>query len=105
MNDANSNGKSGEVGTVYLLHFNRPYCHASHYVGFSQNLPARLEHHRNGTGARLTAAASEAGIEYEVARQWDGKDRAFERRLHNQKHSARLCPKCNPNAANRMKES
>ena len=47
---------------VYLLHFARPFKHARHYVGYSELLPQRLAHHSKGTGARLMAAVSEAGI-------------------------------------------
>jgi predicted GIY-YIG superfamily endonuclease len=30
-------------GIVYLLHFERSYRHARHYIGFTQNLGQRLE--------------------------------------------------------------
>jgi predicted GIY-YIG superfamily endonuclease len=79
---------------VYLLHFAEPYKHARHYVGYSEQLSKRLAHHQNGTGARLMAAVAEAGIAYQVARVWKGADRTFERRIHNRKHSAQLCPLC-----------
>jgi hypothetical protein len=85
---------AGVAGTVYLLHFASPYRHARHYIGWARNLEARLAHHRAGTGARLTAAASEAGIPFEVVRLWPGEDRHFERRLHNRKSGPRLCPIC-----------
>jgi predicted GIY-YIG superfamily endonuclease len=79
---------------VYLLHFAEPYKHARHYVGYSEQLSKRLAHHQNGTGARLMAAVAEAGIAYQVSRVWKGADRTFERRIHNRKHSAQLCPLC-----------
>ena len=79
---------------VYLLHFAEPYKHARHYVGYSEQLSKRLAHHQHGTGARLMAAVAEAGIAYQVARVWKGADRTFERRIHNRKHSAQLCPLC-----------
>lgn len=84
---------------VYLLHFATPYQHARHYVGWSEQLEARLAHHREGRGARLMAAVSEAGIDFTVARLWQGADRAFERRLHNAGGKARLCPICSGEAA------
>jgi hypothetical protein len=37
---------------------------------------------------------TDAGIGFQVARTWDGEDRAFERKLKNGKHSSRLCPIC-----------
>jgi predicted GIY-YIG superfamily endonuclease len=38
-------------GTDYLLHFSEAYKPARHYVGFTQDLTARLESHMKGTGA------------------------------------------------------
>lgn len=80
-------------GTVYLLHFTRPYKHARHYIGYSSDLPNRLNAHSAGQGARLIAVIKAAGIDYEVARTWSG-DRKLERKLKNTKHSARYCPIC-----------
>jgi predicted GIY-YIG superfamily endonuclease len=81
-------------GTVYLLHFERPYRHARHYLGWSADLEARLADHRAGRGSPLIRAAATAGISFVVARTWPG-DRTAERRLHRMKSSpARLCPVC-----------
>ena len=85
--------------TVYLLHFSKPYKHARHYIGWAKHLYERLDHHRNGTGARLTQVVTEAGIDLELARTWEGKDRTFERRLKNQKKAGEFCPICNPEMA------
>jgi predicted GIY-YIG superfamily endonuclease len=49
-------------GTVYLLHFDRPLKHAKHYLGYANDLQARLEQHRSGNGARLIQVVQEAGI-------------------------------------------
>jgi hypothetical protein len=50
-------------GIVYLLHFDRPYRHARHYLGqWAQDLDARLADHDAGRGARLTAVVKAAGI-------------------------------------------
>jgi len=87
----------GEPGVVYLLHFHRPYRHAGHYIGWSRFLEKRLRHHERGTGARLMAAVSRAGITYTVARTWEGRDRNFERKLKNRKRAADLCPICREN--------
>jgi len=84
---------------VYLLHFDRRYWHAGHYVGWARSaktLPRRIHHHEIGQGARLTAVVSAAGIGFQVARVWPDADRHFERRLKDQKHGPRLCPLCNP---------
>jgi predicted GIY-YIG superfamily endonuclease len=81
-------------GTVYLLHFERPYKHARHYLGFATDLERRLELHRRGQGARLMEVIAAAGIGFTVARTWEG-DRHFERRLKRRHNSpARLCPIC-----------
>ena len=83
------------MGTIYLLHFDRPFKHAGHYLGWTSNLDARLGHHLNGTGANLLKHVKAAGIGWVVARTWTG-DRNRERQLKNQGSRARLCPICNP---------
>ena len=81
-------------GIVYLLHFDRSYRHARHYIGFTQNLEQRLAEHRAGRGSPLIAAAIADGIDFQLAAVWEG-DRHDERRLHRQKNArARLCPIC-----------
>lgn len=84
------------TGTVYLLHFSRPYKHARHYLGFATNLQSRLHQHASGNGARLIEVISQAGIEWELVRAWCGKTRFFERRLKRRHGAASLCPACNP---------
>lgn len=81
-------------GTVYLLHFDEPYKHARHYIGWSDNLDARIDAHRNGTGARLLEVIIGAGIGFCVARTWKRKTRAYERRLKKRGGAARICPLC-----------
>jgi len=78
---------------VYLIHFNEAYRHARHYMGFTDDLDARLEAHRNGHGARLIEVVNAAGIEWDCVRTWQG-GRKFERRLKNRKDTPRLCPVC-----------
>jgi predicted GIY-YIG superfamily endonuclease len=80
-------------GTIYLLHFTEPYKHAKHYVGFTTDLTARLEAHRQGTGARLMEVIVGAGISFQLARTWQGT-RTDERRIKNRKEAPRLCPLC-----------
>jgi len=79
--------------TVYLLHFDRPYHHARHYLGYTNDLEARLAQHRSGNGARLIEVISKAGISWTLVRTWKG-GRDLERRLKAQKNSPRLCPIC-----------
>jgi len=81
---------------VYLLHFKQPYKHARHYIGFvtsKHNLSLRLDHHKNGSGARLMQVLAEAGIEFELAATWEG-DRNLERKLKNRHGASRFCPIC-----------
>lgn len=86
---------SSDAGTVYLICFNRPYKHARHYLGWAKHLEERIEHHRAGTGARLMQVVTEAGIDWDVVRTWEG-DRHLEARFKRARHSHRLCPRCNP---------
>ena len=80
-------------GTVYLLHFDRPYRHAAHYTGWTRNLDARLDLHATGHGARLLAVLRTAGIGWQLARTWPGP-RALERALKRQGGASRRCPLC-----------
>jgi len=74
-------------GTVYLLHFDRPFGtdrqQAKHYTGYAADLDARLAQHGTGNGARLLAVVHEAGIGWTLARTWPG-GRARERQLKRQ---------------------
>jgi predicted GIY-YIG superfamily endonuclease len=79
--------------TVYLIHFNRRFKHAGHYLGFSTDLDKRITDHLCGMGARLMEVVTEAKIEWKVARTWSG-DRKLERRLKNRKEAPALCPLC-----------
>jgi len=88
------------MGTVYLIHFSRPIGdldnprgQARHYLGFTQDLEARLEAHRTGNGSAIMAAVSRAGVGWTLARMWEG-GRDLERQLKNQHNSPRLCPVC-----------
>ena len=83
------------MGTVYLIHFSKKFYHAQHYIGYT-DLPVedRLKRHEANDGARILKAVRLAGIDYEVVKIWEGVDRAFERRLKNQKNASRLCPVC-----------
>lgn len=82
-----------QVGTVYLIHFDEPYKHAKHYLGWTTDLNARLVAHANGTGARLMEVVTEAGISWRLARTWTGT-RGRERQIKRQGGSSRRCPLC-----------
>ncbi len=78
---------------VYLIHLDTPLKHARHYLGFSEDLPKRLQKHRTGQGAVFMKAISKQGISWHVSRIWDG-DRTFERMLKDQHNASHLCPTC-----------
>ena len=84
---------SSSEGTIYLLHFDRPYRHARHYLGWTSDLEARLAEHEAGRGARLLAVIRQAGIGWQLARTWEGS-RSRERQLKQQGGASRRCPFC-----------
>jgi predicted GIY-YIG superfamily endonuclease len=80
---------------VYLIHFEKPYKHARHYIGFTDNLDQRIHEHKyTANGAKLLQVVRNAGINFEVARVWPDGDRHFERHLKNMKKSSCYCPVC-----------
>lgn len=88
---------SGHIGIIYLLHFDQPYKHARHYMGWAmdqEHLEIRLKIHRRGKSkVALMRAVAAAGINFRVTRTWEGTlDR--ERQLKNWKMTPRLCPLC-----------
>jgi predicted GIY-YIG superfamily endonuclease len=85
----------GDAGTVYLIHLDEPYKHARHYTGWTTNLDARLEAHREGRGARLMEVVKAAGITWRLARTWPG-GRERERAIKDRHEAPRLCPQCSP---------
>lgn len=86
---------------VYLLHFDVPYKHARHYVGFCtsyEGLETRFEHHANGNGSRLLKAV---GKGFKLARLWYGS-RDDERAIKNTHHTPEFCPMCNTKPRERI---
>lgn len=81
--------------TVYLIHFDRAFKHARHYLGSTNDLAARLADHEKGAGARLMAVIAAAGIPWQLARTWSG-GRQLERQLKRHGGATRLCPICTP---------
>lgn len=80
-------------GVVYLVHFTRPYRHARHYTGWTADLESRLGEHQAGRGARLLQVITQAGIDWTLARTWQGT-RERERQLKRQGGASRRCPIC-----------
>jgi predicted GIY-YIG superfamily endonuclease len=83
-----------ETGTTYLLHFDRPYRHARHYIGWTQDLAARLDAHLRGRGARLIEVITQAGIGFQLARTWPETTRDQEDSLKHRGDARRFCPEC-----------
>jgi hypothetical protein len=85
---------------AYLLHFDEPIGdlsnprgQAQHYLGSSDDVPARLADHAAGHGARLTQVVKERGIGWRLVRTWPG-GRAVERALKDLHAGRQLCPEC-----------
>jgi predicted GIY-YIG superfamily endonuclease len=85
---------------VYLLHFETPYKHARHYLGWSGNVPNRVRTHKTGYGTGLTRAVHASGIEIVHVRTWPKMGRFYEQYLRSQKNNHLLCPICNPHPRN-----
>lgn len=86
---------TGEIGTIYLLCFDRPLHHARHYVGWCQDdePSRRVQEHLEGRGSPLVRAVVEAGIGVQLVRTWRGT-RTFEREIKDGKSTTRHCPRC-----------
>jgi predicted GIY-YIG superfamily endonuclease len=84
-----------DIGTVYLIHFDKPYKHCRHYIGWT-NLPEgeRFNRHKNGNGSKLLRAVNKAGIEYKIVRTWENVSFEFEQKLKKRKNASQLCPVC-----------
>ncbi len=88
------------MGFVYLLHFdkrigdlNNPRGQAQHYIGYAENVPARMKRHREGNGAKIMAFLAREGIGFTLVRVWIG-DKDLEKRLKRQHNARRFCPIC-----------
>jgi predicted GIY-YIG superfamily endonuclease len=83
-----------ELGIIYLLHFEEPYRHARHYLGWTGDLRRRLALHRKGrSGARLMHAVASAGVPWHCVARWLGT-RDDERAMKRRRELASWCPTC-----------
>ena len=78
---------------IYLVHFETPYYHAQHYIGYAGDVEERLKRHGTSGGSKLLHVINQKGIGYKVVRTWEG-GRQEERQLKRQKNAARYCPIC-----------
>lgn len=86
---------------VYLLHFASPISPDSpcqHYIGYADNIKARLHKHKYHPDARLLQVAKARGIAFMLAAQWLGGSRKLERQLKNRHNAPRICPICRAKA-------
>ncbi len=90
---------TGQLGVIYLLHFDQPYRHARHYVGWTEDLLDRLDRHACGHGARLVEVITQAGIGFTLVRIAEGTRRT-ERAIKNAGGQVRYCPACTPHPRN-----
>lgn len=80
---------------VYVLHFDPPFQHAKHYVGFTKrDVNERLAEHLSGRGNSLVYAAHRAGCRVTVVRFWKSGTRRFEVYLKSRKDVPRWCACC-----------
>ena len=80
---------------VYILHFDKPFHHARHYVGYTgrADVKERFEEHFTPKGNPLVRAAHKAGIKIIVTRTMKG-DRSLERQIKDTHNTSRFCPCC-----------
>ena len=82
------------AGTVYVLHFDPPYRHAGHYVGWTEgDVCERIAVHLQGRGSPLIRAAVAASVDVQLAATYEGT-RYLERRLKRWHNTGRFCAIC-----------
>lgn len=89
--------RGAKVCGLYLLHFDEPYQHARHYLGYAKrDVRAYARDVANYLEAphELVYAAQSAGIELEVVAVWEGWDRDDRDRLRAGGGLSRHCPTC-----------
>jgi len=80
-------------GTVYLLHFDRPYSgRMQHYVSFTHDLERGLEGHSQGAAGATTKLAFDKGIGFTLARTWPGTPKL--KRQIKDRGPVNYCPIC-----------
>lgn len=89
------------MASVYLIHLEKPFKHAKHYIGYTalESVEDRVKRHKNNSGSHFLSVCNYECIDYKVVRTWNRmtiKDaKELERRI--KKHSSTpLCPICNP---------
>ena len=80
---------------VYVLHFDPPFKHARHYIGYTpRTAEERLRDHLTGRGSPLVLAAHRAGCTVTIAKVWKSGCRNFERWLKIRADVYKWCKHC-----------
>lgn len=86
-------------GEVYLFHFHQPLgnpnnrrAQASHYIGFAEDLQARIAKQLAGRGAKIVRAAIERGITFDLY-HWPAC-LEVEKLIKARKQTSLYCPTC-----------
>lgn len=82
---------------VYVLHFDPPYKHARHYIGFVKDkhrIRERICEHLSGQGSPLIKAALAAQHQISLAHFWRSAPRTFETRLKRRADTPAWCRSC-----------
>ncbi|ROL61145.1 GIY-YIG nuclease family protein [Bacteroidetes/Chlorobi group bacterium ChocPot_Mid] len=81
---------------VYILHFDKKFHHAQHYVGCTEDLQRRLKEHLNcrQCGSKIVRAAIKKGIKIELAKVYPEGDRVLEKKIKSMKKTSLICPIC-----------
>lgn len=85
-----------QIAACYLLHFDKPYKHAGHYLGVTIDMHRRLKNHRSKRtkkSSKLTLAAARAGIGFRIVCLWSG-DYDTEKQLKARQSSYVHCGYC-----------
>ena len=89
---------STKLCNVYLIHFDRPFGHAQHYVGVTNGDPSeRFKTHVGYPDVNLLKHAKAAGVQFQLARVWLQVPRYFEMKLKS-RGKRPICPVCRAEA-------
>jgi len=83
-----------QAGCIYLIHFDKPYKGAGHYLGYASDFEKRMARHRAGRGSNLIKVIQDAGIGWQVVRKWENVGPQAEAELKRFHNNKRLCPLC-----------
>ena len=85
---------------VYILHFDKPFHHARHYIGSANNVAERVAKHTSNPDVKMLIAALQQGITFTVARTFrnnrvNGHTKEYRIKRSGGVGKQGLCPICN----------